>query len=102
MTSPHHPEPVRDDELEELICGCLDLLLSTLPPEQANVFRAVDVEGASPQSVAELQALSLKAVTAHLALGRQALKDRFAEMHSVCPEHGLAGCACHLKGDAEP
>lgn len=102
MTSPHHPDPARDDELEKLICCCLDVLLSTLPPEQANVLRAVDVEGTSPQSVAELRALSLKAVTTHLALGRQALKDRFGEMHSICPAHGMAGYACHLKSDAEP
>ena len=94
-------DPIRDDELEALICDCLDMLLTTLPPEQANVVRAVDVEGASPQSVAESHGLSLSQVTTHLALGRQGLKDRFGEMLMICPQHGLAGCACHLKGDAD-
>ena len=101
MKLPGNPDPIHDDGLEALICGCLDLLLSTLPPEQANFVRAVDVEGAVPQSVAESHGLSLSQVTTHLALGRQCLADRFGEMLMICPQHGLAGCACHLNGDAD-
>jgi len=96
-----NPDPIRNDELEALICDCLGLLLSTLPPEQASVIRAIDVEGAPPQSVAEVQGISLSQVTTHLALGRQGLMDRFGEMQMICPQHGFAGCACHLKGDAK-
>ena len=98
---PGNLDPIRDDELEALIWDCLDLLLPTLPPEQAYIVRAVDMEQASPQSVAEIYGLSLSDVNTHLARGRQGLKDRFGEMLMICPEHGLAGCACHLKGDAE-
>ena len=100
MKSPSNPDPTHDDELEALICDCLDLLLSTLRPEQANVVRAIDVEGALPKSVADRQGLSLNEVITHLALGRQGLKDRIGEMHMICPKHGLTGCDCHLKGDA--
>ncbi len=99
MRSPGKPDPVHDDELEALICDCLDLLLPTLPPEQANAVRAIDVEGALPQSVANMLGRSLNEVTTCLDLGRQGLKDRFGEMHMMCPRHGLAGCDCHLKGD---
>ncbi len=45
MKVPSNPDPIRDDELEALICDCLEVLLTTLPPEQATVVRAVDVEG---------------------------------------------------------
>ena len=102
MRSPGKLNPVRDDELEALICDCLDLLLPTLQPEQAMVVRAIDVEGASPQSVAIMLGLSLNDVSTCLILGRQSLKDRFAEMHMICREHGLAGCDCRQKGDPEP
>ncbi len=101
MKSPRNPAPIRDDELEALVCDCLDLLLSTLPSEQANVVRAVDVEGALPQSFAEFHGLTLSQVTTLLALGRHGLKDRFGEVLMICPQHGLAGCGCQLKSGAE-
>ncbi len=99
MKSSSNPDAIRDDELDALICDCLDALLSTLSPDQANTVRAVDVEGALPQSVADIQGLSLNEVTTYLALGRQGLKDRFGEMQLICPQHGQEGCDCHLKSD---
>jgi DNA-directed RNA polymerase specialized sigma24 family protein len=95
------PIPIRDDELEALVCDCLNMLLSTLPPGQANIVRAVDMEQATPKSVAEIHRLSLSDVITQLAHGRQGLKDRFGEMLMICPQHGLAGCACHLERDTE-
>ena len=35
------------------------------------------------------------------AKGDIRMKDWFGEMHMVCPQHGLADCACHLIGTAE-
>ena len=100
MRLPDNSNPIRDDELEALICSCLDLLLPSLPPEQADVVRAIDVEGVPPQSVADSLGLRLDEVTTYLALGREGLKNRFGEMCMICPLHGLAGCDCHLQGNA--
>ena len=100
MKSPSHSEPIRDEELEALLSDCLDLLLTTLPPEQARVVRAIDMGGALPQSVADMLGLSLNEVTNYLALGRQGLEDRFGQMHMICPEHGLECCDCHSKGNS--
>lgn len=101
MKPPGKPNIVRDDELEVLICDCLDLLLPTLTAKQAEVVRAIDLEGASAASVADRLDLSLNEVTTCLAQGRQGLKDRFGEMHMVCLQHGLADCDCLLRGDPE-
>lgn len=101
MKLSNHPTPIGDDGLEALICDCLDLLLPTLPLEQANVIRAVDVEGALPQSVAKIDGLSLNRVTTLLVHGRHGLKGRFGEMLVIRLQHGLAGCACRLTDDAE-
>ncbi len=101
MKSQSNPGPIRVDELEALLWGCLDVLVPTLPPEQANIIRAIDLEAALPQWVADILGLSLNGVTRHLALGRQSLKDRFGEMHMICPQHGLAGCDYHLNGEAK-
>lgn len=101
MKVPGSTDLIRDDELESLICDCLEVLLSTLPAEQANIVRAIDLEGALSQSVAVSHGLSLSEVTTQLALGRQSLRDRFSDMHMICPQHGLAGCDCHLKAKPE-
>lgn len=100
MKSVINTAPVQDHELKALICDCLDVLLLTLPPKQANVLRAVDMEGAPPQSVADIQELSLKELNWHLTLGRQTLKGRFGEIFSICPPPRLASCDDHSKGDA--
>ena len=97
MRSPRAPGSIRDDELEALICDCLDVLLPVLPPNQANIVRAVDMEGASPQSVADTLGRDLDEVVTSLSLGRQGLKDLIGELSMICPEHGLAACDCHSK-----
>ena len=101
MKSPTNPDPTRDEELEALMCDCLNLFLSTLPLEQANLVRAVDVEGELLQSVADSHGLSLNKATMQLALGRQGLRERFAEMRMICSQHGLEGCDCRSTGDAD-
>ncbi|MCX8226196.1 MAG: hypothetical protein OTI35_08990, partial [Sulfitobacter sp.] len=85
MKSPGKPNLGHDDELEALICDCIDLLLPTLPPERAKVVRAINVERASIHSVAEELGLSLSEVTTCLTSGRQSLKERFREMSMICP-----------------
>jgi len=100
MTHPHHQSPV-DAELEALICACLDVLLTTLPPEQARVVRAVDVEGAPLPSVADTNGLDLGEARALLARGRQGLQARFGQMHKIRPSVNSANCGCCAEDDVE-
>lgn len=89
-------EMPRDEEIEALICDCIELLLPTLPMDQAEVVYAIDVEGASLRSLSEQRGLSLKDVRRHLAEGRLGLQNRFGELHKVCPNHGLSACNCRF------
>lgn len=101
MKSRRSVDPSSDEEFEALICDCLDLLLSALPPQQAIVVRAIDLGGTPPQVVADSHGLSLNEVTRHLVRGRQGLKNRIGEMHGTCPKHGLSNCDGYLKDDAK-
>ena len=92
------PDQIHDDDLKTLISDCVDLLLPTLPPEQAKIVHAIEVDGMPLQSVADMLGLSLNQATTLFVLGWQSLKDRFATMHTICPKHGMAGCDCHLRG----
>tara|TARA_R110000850_G_scaffold49916_5_gene122903 strand:- start:149 stop:592 length:444 start_codon:yes stop_codon:yes gene_type:complete len=98
MEASNNPDSARDDELDELICDCLELLLAALPADQAHIIRAVDLEGSLPESVAEAQGLFLRDVMARLAPGRKGLKGVFGKMYMICPEHGQAVCDCNTKG----
>ena len=86
--------PWLDDELEALICDCIKLLLPTLPSDEAAIISAIDVDGASPHSVAGTHGYSEDKVKSHLEMGRLRLQSRFGEMQTVCPNQGLSGCDC--------
>ena len=96
MKPPTTSDPASDPELDELICDCIDIFLSTLPTEQANILQRVDVDGERPEDVAHSLGLSASTMAEQLGCGRQALKKRFAEMSRICPEHGSDGCDCNL------
>jgi len=93
---PTGSDTISDPELDELICDCIDMFLSTLPLEQAEIVQRVDVDRERPADVAHSLGLSAGTLAYQIECGRQALKERFAEMSRICPEHGLAGCDCNL------
>ena len=77
MNPSRNASPDRDEELEALVCDCLDLLLPILPSGQKDVVYAIDVE-----------------VSTLLAIGRQGVKEQLNMMQNICPKHGLADCDC--------
>ena len=102
MKHPTGSDTASDPELDELICECIDMFLSTLPPELAVIVQRIDVDGERPEDVAHSLGLSASTIADQLGYGRQALKERFAEMSRICPIHGLAGCDCNLANRPNP
>lgn len=99
MKSEGTPGSSQDPELDALICDCLNLLLSTLAPEQAAIVHRVDVGGETPEDIAESLGIRPEVVADQLVRGRVALTERFAQMSRICPEHGLTGCECDLRDE---
>lgn len=75
-----HDENQLDHEMAAVICECLDLVLPTLPLDQAMIVRAVDLEGVSPLMVAMQQQIGLTEVFAQLRLGRQTMSGHIGEL----------------------
>ena len=94
MNPSRNASPDRDEELEALVCDCLDLLLPILPSGQKDVVYAIDVEGKAPQTVADELEMSLDEVSTLLAIGRQGVKEQLNMMQNIFPKHGLADCDC--------
>ena len=80
MNPSRNASPDRDEELEALVCDCLDLLLPILPSGQKDVVYAIDVEGKAPQTVADELEMSLDEVSTLLAIGRQGVKEQLNMM----------------------
>jgi RNA polymerase sigma-70 factor (ECF subfamily) len=62
----------------DALTSCLVRVLSELPPEDAEVLRACDIEGRTQKDFAASQGLSLPAAKSRLLRARQRLRDRMA------------------------
>lgn len=70
------------------LAGCVARVLAALPPDDAAVLRACDLEGQTQREFAELQGLSLPATQSRLLRARQRLRDRLST-------------ACQVRFDAD-
>ncbi|MEO8655982.1 MAG: sigma-70 family RNA polymerase sigma factor [Ramlibacter sp.] len=96
-----HPYEPLTDELADItpldaqpvapvdaLTGCLSRTLGELPPEDAAVLRACDLEGQTQRAFAQAHGLSLPAVKARLLRARQRLRERMSQ-------------ACQLRFEAD-
>lgn len=89
-----HEETQLDDEIAVVICDCLDLLLPTLPLDQALIVRAIDLEGISLLIVAIRLEISLTEVVKRLKLGRQTLNAHIGELFVDPSQDEASKCDC--------
>ena len=82
------------DELKPSVCACLSRLLPALRPNYAELIRRIDLDGESPQRVAEELNISQNNLTVRLHRARQALKESLEETCGVCTTHGCLHCTC--------
>ena len=83
-----------DDEMKVVICDCLNLLLPTLPLDQALIVRAIDLEGISLLIVAIKLEISLTEVVKRLKLGRHTLNAHIGELFVGPSQDRLTRCGC--------
>ena len=79
---------------EKAICQCFKPLLSTLPPQYAQVLNAVDLEGREPKQVADDLALTWNNLNVRLHRARTALRKRLEDTCKACSVHGCLDCTC--------
>jgi RNA polymerase sigma factor (sigma-70 family) len=80
--------------LETQVCQCVQGLLATLPSEQSELLRRVDLEGHRPVDMAEQLGLSANALSVRLHRARKALHARLSEACGTCATHGCLDCSC--------
>ena len=83
-----------EDRLHARVCECVAALAETLPAEQRDMLRRVEVEGESVREAASKLGLTPNhaAVRAHRA--RAALRRRVRDLCGACAEHRCLRCRC--------
>lgn len=97
--------PPPDEDLDRLVCRCLEKLLPTLKPEYADVLRRIDLLERPRDAVAEALGMTVNNLTVRLHRARQALRRALELTCETCPIHGYLDCGCpytrRLKSQSE-
>ena len=87
-------EPTVSLKEENTICECISELIPTLKPEYAQVTKAIDLDGESPENVARRLGISRNNLKVRTHRARQALRKRLEETCGICAEHHCLDCSC--------
>ena len=91
-----------DEELFEVLCGCVRSLVTTLKPEYATAITRVELDGATLAELAKEADISSNNAGVRLHRARRALRARVSEVCSVCAEDGCDPRTCgprHVEPD---
>jgi len=83
-----------DASTHQIVCQCIDSVLSTIKPAYSQILREVDLAEGSLESFAKRSGITPgnAAVRAHRA--RQALKKQLIQTCRTCAKHGCIDCTC--------
>lgn len=85
---------VPPEEIEQIVCSCVDGLARALKPSYAEVIRKVDIEGLSVQKFAREAGISDSNASVRLHRARAALRKSVAGSCGKCAARGCLDCSC--------
>lgn len=83
-----------DEELLDVVCGCILSLVTTLKPEYAAATTRVDLDGVTLGEFAKESAISSNNAGVRLHRARRALEVRVRDVCTTCADHGCHACTC--------
>ena len=95
LTSAFPDDIAAEEEGEEQeLCLCFQPLIDTLKPEYAELIQVLDLQGGSPEVLAERLGLSKNSLKVKRHRARQALRRRLEQVCRLCAEHHCVDCTC--------
>ena len=83
------------DSVEEKVsCACVETLIPTLKPEYAELIRALDLAGQTPEQVAAQRGVTANNLRVRHHRARQQLRERVEQTCRMCAKHGCLDCTC--------
>ncbi|MBX9700228.1 MAG: hypothetical protein K2X74_12380 [Acetobacteraceae bacterium] len=92
---------VTQEEEVRTSCACVEPLLGTLRPDQADLIRRLDLEGEDRAAVAASLEVRMNALHVRLHRARRALAAQLRAACATCPTEGFMGCACPVSPRAD-
>lgn len=86
----HDRTEVADREL----CGCIARLIETLPPDQADALRRIELDGIAVKQFATEAGIGESNAGVRVFRARKTLRERVARACGTCAEHGCFDCSC--------
>jgi RNA polymerase sigma-70 factor (ECF subfamily) len=83
-----------EPELERVACQCIQALLPTLKPAEAEALEAIDLGGRTPAEAAALLGVTPNAMSVRLHRARRALREKVERTCRTCAAHGCLDCRC--------
>lgn len=79
---------------ESEACRCLYGLIPTLKPEYAEVIEALDINGESPDLLAQRLDIHMSNLKVRRHRARAQLRERLLQTCRICAKHGCMDCRC--------
>ena len=83
-----------DATTQQIVCQCIDNVLSTLKPSYSEIIREVDLAESSIDSFAKKAGITAANASVRAHRARQALKKQLIQTCRTCAKHGCTDCTC--------
>jgi len=87
-------EVPRDVQTEEIVCQCINTIMSELKPTYNQILREVDIAGKSLDDVARSSGITAGNAAVRVHRARQALKKQLIEFCGTCCPQSCGNCTC--------
>ncbi len=87
-------ETACDAQTEEIVCQCINTVMSQLKPAYNQILREVDIAGKSLDEVARSSGITAGNAAVRVHRARQALKKQLIELCGTCCPQSCGNCTC--------
>ncbi|HZY63276.1 MAG TPA: sigma-70 family RNA polymerase sigma factor [Edaphobacter sp.] len=84
-----------DESMHNIVCRCIESVLTSLKPQYSEIIRSVDLNENSLDSFAASAGITPGNAAVRVHRARQALKKQLALTCGTCAEHRCIDCTCH-------
>jgi RNA polymerase sigma factor (sigma-70 family) len=83
-----------DETIHNIVCRCIESVLSTLKPQYSKIIRSVDLGEDALEAFAKSAGITPGNAAVRVHRARQALKKQLALTCGTCAEHRCVDCTC--------
>jgi RNA polymerase sigma-70 factor (ECF subfamily) len=83
-----------DETIHNIVCQCIESVLSELKPQYSEIIRSVDLAEDTLESFARAAGITSGNAAVRIHRARQALKKQLALTCGTCAEHRCVDCTC--------